>query len=186
MARRTSGAHGLSPRVRGNPASSYALSHCRGSIPACAGEPLDEGYEVVLDRVYPRVCGGTWNDAPSLSWNAGLSPRVRGNPWQRSGGLASVRSIPACAGEPPGVSSSSSGGRVYPRVCGGTANYRTRCRMMRGLSPRVRGNRHSDGLTTAELGSIPACAGEPESQKRKSNLAQVYPRVCGGTGIATD
>ena len=31
--------HGLSPRVRGNPRKEYPFNLCRGSIPACAGEP---------------------------------------------------------------------------------------------------------------------------------------------------
>ena len=31
-------------------------------------------------------------------------------------------------------------------------------------------------------GSIPACAGEPDRLGPDPDLAQVYPRVCGGTG----
>ena len=32
------------------------------------------------------------------------------------------------------------------------------------------------------IGSIPACAGEPESAPLHQRLYEVYPRVCGGTG----
>ena len=50
--------------------------------------------------VYPRVCGGT----PPLSFFPfflrGLSPRVRGNQDLLSEKYPSMRSIPACAGEP--------------------------------------------------------------------------------------
>ena len=32
-----------------------------------------------------------------------------------------------------------------------------------------------------ELGSIPACAGEPSARRQLIDLPEVYPRVCGGT-----
>ena len=50
---------GLSPRVRGNHAHARSLTQYARSIPACAGEPKScrTGYQ--LERVYPRVCGGT-------------------------------------------------------------------------------------------------------------------------------
>ena len=55
----------------------------------------------------------------------GLSPRVRGNPYERirvrlkSGSIPG--SIPACAGEPYFYAATPSQLLVYPRVCGGTA-----------------------------------------------------------------
>ena len=52
---------GLSPRVRGNQISTEMSLVCP------------------LDKVYPRVCGGTsdfWEQRAALE---GLSPRVRGN-----------------------------------------------------------------------------------------------------------
>ena len=52
--------------------------------------------------------------------------------------------------------------RVYPRVCGGTAHQRALIDLVRGLSPRVRGNHvHLEELR-GEVRSIPACAGEPD------------------------
>ena len=71
----------------------------------------------------------------------GLSPRVRGNL------LGS--------GEDP------AGGRVYPRVCGGTTVARVSTSNVTGLSPRVRGNLLRSSHTPMDVGSIPACAGEP-------------------------
>ena len=50
---------GLSPRVRGNPPVPLPPSWSRGSIPACAGEPRCGRGSAEVDRVYPRVCGGT-------------------------------------------------------------------------------------------------------------------------------
>ena len=49
------------------------------SIPACAGEPRDEGRLVGRGRVYPRVCGGTQSPHGGDANFRGLSPRVRGN-----------------------------------------------------------------------------------------------------------
>ena len=50
---------GLSPRVRGNPATSRGRPATPGSIPACAGEPPMTRCWGCAAGVYPRVCGGT-------------------------------------------------------------------------------------------------------------------------------
>ena len=71
-----------------------------GSIPACAGEPLESPAESVLLTVYPRVCGGTCDDCAMAVAVDGLSPRVRGNRTFPSRGMCASWSIPACAGEP--------------------------------------------------------------------------------------
>ena len=70
---------GLSPRVRGNLHHILVRGQRVGSIPACAGEPYQIGQEAGLERVYPRVCGGTLTIAKLRSDILGLSPRVRGN-----------------------------------------------------------------------------------------------------------
>ena len=66
------------------------------------------------------MCGGTVTAAQHCCAQRGLSPRVRGN--QRVGvtRLQHPRSIPACAGEPLSLYWYNNGGKVYPRVCGGT------------------------------------------------------------------
>ena len=151
---------GLSPRVRGNLTNQMrSVSHPR-SIPACAGEPPLDAADWGDGEVYPRVCGGTRQPRECRLLDEGLSPRVRGNPVEPAGGFVRQRSIPACAGEPCSGSAISSGvrvypacageprtrqrnrqsGGVYPRVCGGTTVSVGWRRMLRGLSPRVRGN----------------------------------------------
>ena len=70
---------GLSPRVRGNRASSGGTRARGGSIPACAGEPGTLFHYAKQAGVYPRVCGGTRNPAGYAGYGQGLSPRVRGN-----------------------------------------------------------------------------------------------------------
>ena len=156
-------AMGLSPRVRGNlPDLAPSVSYI-GSIPACAGEPKEKRGQSAGVKVYPRVCGGTRRKLPTAWTNTGLSPRVRGN--LLCGDVAGTpnRSIPACAGEPGRRVDRSRPLEVYPRVCGGTISGFARCRLAVGLSPRVRGNLDEPAAARLELGSIPACAGEPSN-----------------------
>ena len=156
-------AHGLSPRVRGNPSYSASMRACSRSIPACAGEPPCNRCSGHGPTVYPRVCGGTRLALNAQVREAGLSPRVRGNPSGTRSTSATSGSIPACAGEPDAVSPSSGPNQVYPRVCGGTAQSHGAGYIPEGLSPRVRGNRVLRQGVASVGRSIPACAGEPLS-----------------------
>ena len=172
---------GLSPRVRGNPPSTDTSCRSVGSIPACAGEPIRSYALEYARRVYPRVCGGTSSISTPWLVNSGLSPRVRGNLPRRPLPRPCHGSIPACAGEPLGMSKGCRTDPVYPRVCGGTflvVHFRAR---VTGLSPRVRGNPWAGPTPACALGSIPACAGEPNMLVINSSQTWVYPRVCGGT-----
>ena len=93
-------AYGLSPRVRGNRLIFSPAGGLTGSIPACAGEPIDLFARRRIDGVYPRVCGGTLPLPLERRLGIGLSPRVRGNLAAAPGASPGHRSIPACAGEP--------------------------------------------------------------------------------------
>ena len=157
----------------------------KGSIPACAGEPVVHGAGLRPREVYPRVCRGTAARLHGTHRSAGLSPRVQGNlpslgyfgkqPW----------SIPACAGEPSLSLASLAASEVYPRVCRGTVTTMPERQSGGGLSPRVQGN-HPPGenLTMGER-SIPACAGEPIPPLSQRSSGGVYPRVCRGTAFLT-
>ena len=133
------------------------------------------------------MCGGTDSSHCARYCISGLSPRVRGNqstpyhPSRYSG------SIPACAGEPHRRSRTLLKKRVYPRVCGGTPFGLNRpvpnTASTMGLSPRVRGNLRPGQSLRQRLGSIPACAGEPNTRPPYGLLLTVYPRVCGGTFV---
>ncbi len=112
----------------------------------------------------------------------GLSPRVRGNPWTLILGRWKKRSIPAGAGEPTRIPTLKSLGKVYPRGCGGTADFRAEEEADRGLSPRVRGNLFPSIMASRYARSIPAGAGEPLHQQIYCPCFRVYPRGCGGTG----
>ena len=92
-------------------------------------------------------------------------------------------SIPARAGEPLLRPLPALPGRVYPRTCGGTGNWRMAVGDQPGLSPHVRGNRRAVGRGCHPQGSIPARAGEPLAAAVAAGLDWVYPRTCGGTGV---
>ena len=152
---------GLSPRGRGNRIVGRQAPDYAGSIPACAGEP-------------------SWVPICRFSFS-GLSPRVRGNLRRVGPEYVKSGSIPACAGEPATTAQQHLRCRVYPRVCGGTERSDPGRERERGLSPRVRGNRHRARLAATQMGSIPACAGEPYRLSAEYWSQRVYPRVCGGT-----
>ena len=172
---------GLSPRVRGNLVAGRQPVGRPGSIPACAGEPPAPAYGRTPVRVYPRVCGGTATQLGPVAAAYGLSPRVRGNPVWCSNRQATLRSIPACAGEPRRTDIPGRPCAVYPRVCGGTDFSAGNYRDSGGLSPRVRGNPGGNDGPGVNAGSIPACAGEPIGAVSGCCAIAVYPRVCGGT-----
>ena len=114
----------------------------------------------------------------------GLSPRVRGKPQGCGCPPAVLRSIPACAGEAPLPLSIPPRRRVYPRVCGGSPRRHFLGGAAFGLSPRVRGKRRWSASGKPSGRSIPACAGEAPLHRELESIAQVYPRVCGGSAAA--
>ena len=95
------------------------------------------------------------------------------------------RSIPAWAGEPASHPSLSVVIAVYPRVGGGTACAARFIQPNAGLSPRGRGNLVIRLSRDADIGSIPAWAGEPPRLSPRPAMHGVYPRVGGGTRPAT-
>ena len=177
--------NGLSPRVRGNQPGTLPNVNHAGSIPACAGEPMDRDRGKESWRVYPRVCGGTDREARFDVSEMGLSPRVRGNPYCATDSTGLTGSIPACAGEPSPVGSPCPPARVYPRVCGGTIRTRPPFDDTVGLSPRVRGNPCVLSAGGPSLWSIPACAGEPYRWARRTiQVKGLSPRVRGNRSLS--
>ena len=172
---------GLSPRMRGNQPANRLRRHPLRSIPAYAGEPGNGSVRRYGVGVYPRVCGGTAARRRYAVWKTGLSPRMRGNRAYLTAVGVENGSIPAYAGEPPGLRRRQIPAGVYPRVCGGTFQRRRWGRWGRGLSPRMRGNLMARQGSSTSRRSIPAYAGEPAGARHRCHRAGVYPRVCGGT-----
>ena len=91
---------GLSPRGRGNPARRLECRGKSGSIPAWAGQPVNDAREHENHTVYPRVGGATHRRSAIRRVSEGLSPRGRGNPVRHAHPRRRFRSIPAWAGQP--------------------------------------------------------------------------------------
>ena len=111
----------------------------------------------------------------------GPSPRVRGNREGEPDEQNRQGSIPACAGKPPQVAGRRSWPWVHPRVCGETWSTVCRSPSTAGPSPRVRGNPIITHEHSGMSGSIPACAGKPDTRNRCQSPDKVHPRVCGET-----
>ena len=111
---------GLSPRRRGNHHGEIVPCPRWGSIPAQAGEPPGRLMRLLSLRVYPRAGGGTHKHRFSRQWQAGLSPRRRGNLDGRKVSEPDLGSIPAQAGEPSWPRPTEDKDVVYPRAGGGT------------------------------------------------------------------
>ena len=172
---------GLSPLARGNPHPAPPCPIPKGSIPACAGEPQQSALSQRVERVYPRLRGGTRFQAVFEQQVRGLSPLARGNRVCCGDGAAAQGSIPACAGEPAPRSAVISCVRVYPRLRGGTKQPDGSPWRHWGLSPLARGNPGAHQPQAGASRSIPACAGEPRSWRRDWPSLRVYPRLRGGT-----
>ena len=77
-------------------------------------------------------------------------------------------------------------GRVHPRVCGGAVRLSDGTVLSWGPSPRVRGSLAITRFADPDVGSIPACAGEPSGVVSFISRSKVHPRVCGGAEISVN
>ena len=139
---------GLSPRLRGNRSNMVASRGAsEGSIPAPAGEPDDAGCRLECGylRSIPAPAGEPSSPVRCVA-EEGSIPAPAGEPGRRCVGRWTNQVYPrACGGtHARSPHTPHSGPRVYPRACGGTMMW---------------SNVQRD---SAERGSIPAPAGEPD------------------------
>ena len=173
---------GLSPRVQGNRRSSTPTVSPGGLSPRVQGNPIARVIRRMGGRSIPACAGEPGRPPSGPAPEPGLSPRVQGNPVPSLERPYGRRSIPACAGEPAHPAPRAKRQKVYPRVCRGTPPGEEEPPPYAGLSPRVQGNRAAPRPRHHRQGSIPACAGEPQTSPGMVQLSLVYPRVCRGTG----
>ena len=173
------GIGGPSPRVRGSHTRTSSSSPPSGSIPACAGKPSRSSCARSPAGVHPRVCGKAARKRCRQRPARGPSPRVRGSRECAYRRGLDVGSIPACAGKPLLRPTAWRWRRVHPRVCGEASSVRATVSCSRGPSPRVRGSPSRVLEIGRPPGSIPACAGKPETGRGEPDMSEVHPRVCG-------
>ena len=171
---------GLSPPTRGSPVRQEVHLRVVGSIPAHAGEPDCTMSWSEPVRVYPRPRGGAAHSMTCLRMFPGLSPPTRGSPLDFDPTDAPDGSIPAHAGEPFFIATSATEIGVYPRPRGGAASNVLARLGNGGLSPPTRGSPSFLVFRRDQCRSIPAHAGEPESDSAMGTINRVYPRPRGG------
>ena len=125
------------------------------------------------------MCGEALCSSATIGDLRGLSPRVRGSHGGALRRRAGPGIIPACAGKPASLATRAATSTDYPRVCGEAVLIAQGVNLEQGLSPRVRGSRHSAPRATAPPRIIPACAGKPYSAHAPAAAPTDYPRVCG-------
>ena len=170
---------GSSPRVRGTvPLPSPKLTR-RRIIPACAGNSSTPRSTARTMPDHPRVCGEQIMSSSFSTLSAGSSPRVRGTGSRRVLARRSGRIIPACAGNSPTSTTSSTTSPDHPRVCGEQIAMDINWMHFTGSSPRVRGtvSRLHRWLIGRRI--IPACAGNSGTGHERASPDPDHPRVCG-------
>jgi len=93
--------------------------------------------------------------------------------------VRSSGSIPACAGQSRHHAHLAVRHWVHPRVRGAVAGYLRWMMTKEGPSPRARGSPSTPVSLTADLGSIPACAGQSSVRAHAASRPGVHPRVRG-------
>ena len=129
------------------------------TIPARAGQPNCSGRDRWHVRDHPRAGGATWLPAASMMARMGPSPRGRGNPPVLDIVFDDTRTIPARAGQPPGVRLWTRHPGDHPRAGGATISTKGMRKSAWGPSPRGRGNPSAARSCGSSPGTIPARAG---------------------------
>ena len=172
---------GLSPRLRGNQHHAYEARALPGSIPALTGKPPCWSATFTGSKVYPRAYGETNGSMNSYGRVCGLSPRLRGNQVALLRGHLLIGSIPALTGKPATSTPMVDPEKVYPRAYGETERVYASFGLVKGLSPRLRGNQQTPIIELQRQRSIPALTGKPRRDTAVSWARRVYPRAYGET-----
>ena len=170
---------GSSPRVRGTQPRPVPRQTRIRFIPACAGNTVGGRLEICADAVHPRVCGEHPHARHSVTRTLGSSPRVRGTHYNGYALYASMRFIPACAGNTWAPTGAIGWSAVHPRVCGEHHGGLATISAASGSSPRVRGTLDRMQRKHQFFRFIPACAGNTAVTFEFCPPNSVHPRVCG-------
>ncbi|PKU92722.1 hypothetical protein CQR47_0571 [Bifidobacterium thermophilum] len=87
--------------------------------------------------------------------------------------------IPACAGNTASPCLQRASSRDHPRMCGEHAIFAKNDSISTGSSPHVRGTRPVLSVSPADIGIIPACAGNTNRRFCTSSRLRDHPRMCG-------
>ncbi len=177
--KRKSRSNGSSPRARGTrlvrPQQQYA---CR-FIPASAGNTRNDARPQGFRPVHPRERGEHLPARSRSHPSRGSSPRARGTPIFDQSVTASLRFIPASAGNTGREHLNSLDDSVHPRERGEHPSQASCRPPARGSSPRARGTPDGDPAECDCSRFIPASAGNTRRNNSMRWGASVHPRERG-------
>ena len=130
------------------------------TIPARAGETALPPRCISLRWDHPRSRGGNLDRIPGAVAAKGPSPLARGKRRPSSRARATAGTIPARAGETAPEDANGQHLRDHPRSRGGNHHHGQRSGAVRGPSPLARGKLNGNSVGQADVGTIPARAGE--------------------------
>ena len=150
---------GSSPRLRGTLLPSLLAVCFAGIIPALAGNTACACCCHSISRDHPRACGEHVSLMARIWRSMGSSPRLRGTlgldqPEHHRPGI-----IPALAGNTVAYATTLAKTWDHPRACGEHDHTCTMPPRRTGSSPRLRGTPSWLGRVHADVGIIPALAG---------------------------
>ena len=151
---------GSSPRMRGKPGFELDSEVTVRIIPAHAGQTSPAPRRGPRASDHPRACGANVACIFALRSPDGSSPRMRGKPGNGLADLASMRIIPAHAGQ---TRKSRRGRRPHtdhPRACGANGDIDMHFNQAYGSSPRMRGKQDRNHQHPRNRRIIPAHAGQ--------------------------
>ena len=151
---------GPSPLARGKPRCKPCGLCFAGTIPARAGETPWPGQRPCGSRDHPRSRGGNFLPHVVVGLGEGPSPLARGKRTPLTFRIDRIGTIPARAGETARLGCHSTPCWDHPRSRGGNRPPSSRTRPSRGPSPLARGKLNGNRVGQADVGTIPARAGE--------------------------
>ena len=128
----------------------------------------------------PRSRGGAGTERAPATPSEGRSPLARGSPHLLDELRVEDGPIPARAGEPPATRRPATTRRADPRSRGGAMSMPCGVTPTTGRSPLARGSQRVDVLVLAQVGPIPARAGEPAGRRSRRARGGADPRSRGG------
>ena len=165
--------------MRGTPCGRECLHEWHGIIPAHAGNTPAPSQKPSSPRDHPRACGEHRTDVEQHKKETGSSPRMRGTHKGSSAGGFAIGIIPAHAGNTVTAYVMPSCMRDHPRACGEHYRIRLGDEAQLGSSPRMRGTPLIEQTDIAQIGIIPAHAGNTRVMPRPTGHVEDHPRACG-------
>ena len=138
-----------------------------------------------MATAHPRACGENKSSFIPIFESVGSSPRMRGKRCNSWSATLSSGLIPAHAGKTSDSLPRPVSPPAHPRACGENRAARTRARLAKGSSPRMRGKRTSVRPRLAIGRLIPAHAGKTPSRRTASRQKRAHPRACGENLFST-